>query len=456
MFLDQAAITVRGGDGGDGCVAWRREKFVPKGGPAGGNGGRGGDVWITADPNTDTLSAYVSRKRFVAGNGAPGSGSERAGADGEDLRLPVPPGTAVWLEDDGKRTLLRDLVHPGDRLLVARGGRGGYGNAHFKSSTRQRPDFAELGEPGEERSLFLELRLVADVGIIGLPNAGKSTLIAAISAARPKIAAYPFTTLVPHLGVVHVGGRSFVVCDIPGLIEGASEGKGLGHTFLRHVERCGVLVHLLDLSRGVGADGRLHPAVLVQDYRTIRRELERHSQALLEKRELVVISKTDLHPQHATEARRALEAAGIRVAAQVSAAAHRGTRALVRLLLPIILEERTRRAQAPATGNTGALPVLRPVGHSRMGDFRVHVTAEAIRVEGKRIEQLAVMTNFASAGGVERLLNVLDRVGLRRELLRMRSEHALPVFIGTVRIDPYLTGGERSSGEEGVQGAPHH
>ena len=236
MFLDEATITAIGGNGGRGCVSWRREKYVPKGGPDGGNGGRGGNIYIIADENTDTLSDFASTKKFSAQKGRFGSGRNKNGKDGEDLFLKVPPGTTIT--DSSDNTEVADLSTHGDQCLVASGGRGGFGNAHFKSSTRQRPDFAELGEPGEEREVQLELKLVADVGIIGFPSVGKSTLISVVSAAKPKIADYPFTTLVPNLGVVDVGERSFVVCDVPGLIEGDSEGKGLGDTFLKHIERC--------------------------------------------------------------------------------------------------------------------------------------------------------------------------------------------------------------------------
>ena len=243
MFLDEVAIIVRGGDGGRGVVSWRREKYVPKGGPDGGNGGKGGDVRLIADDNTDTLSAFASKKRFTAEHGKMGSGKKCHGRDGENLILKVPPGTLVYEQKTGRKipsrregefVLLADLEKHGDTVIIARGGRGGCGNAHFVNSYRQRPDFAELGEPGEERHCRLELKLIADIGIVGLPNVGKSTLIAAISSARPRVADYPFTTLIPNLGVVMVAGTSYIVCDVPGLIEGASTGKGLGDRFLRH------------------------------------------------------------------------------------------------------------------------------------------------------------------------------------------------------------------------------
>src|SRR3989344_1493775 len=288
MFLDEATIAVHGGNGGRGCVSWRREKFEPMGGPDGGTGGKGGNVIIMADENTDTLSDFASRKKFEALKGRFGSGSNRNGKAGEDMVLLVPPGTLVYeISEKGDRHLIADLAEHGDQITVAGGGRGGFGNAHFKSSTRQSPDFAELGEPGEKKMIKLELKLVADIGIIGYPSVGKSTLISVVSSARPKIADYPFTTLIPNLGVVNVADRSFIICDVPGLIEGASEGKGLGHEFLNHIERCGILLHVLDVSRG-DADQ------LIKDYKAIRKELESHSPTLAKKRELVILNKIDL------------------------------------------------------------------------------------------------------------------------------------------------------------------
>ncbi|MDD5470046.1 MAG: GTPase ObgE, partial [Candidatus Peribacteraceae bacterium] len=338
MFLDQASIKVIGGSGGRGCVSWRREAFVPKGGPDGGNGGNGGNVYLIADSNTDTLSAYASKKVFKAEIGHFGMGKNCNGKGGEDLLLPVPPGTLI--KDAATGAILADLPYPGDQVLIAGGGRGGYGNAHFKSSTRQRPDFAELGEPGEEKKIALELKLVADVGIIGLPSVGKSTLIAAISSARPKIADYPFTTLIPNLGVVSVDDRSYVVCDVPGLIGGASEGKGLGIQFLRHIERCGVLLHLLDVSRALGEGNVLDPQVLLADYKTIRAELEAYSPTLSQKQELVLLNKDDLVASHTEEAVTALKKAGVHVFMSISAAAHSGTEELKKKLLPLVLSFR--------------------------------------------------------------------------------------------------------------------
>ena len=245
-FIDEVKIYVKAGDGGNGAVAFRREKYVPFGGPAGGNGGKGGDVILYADPGMNTLVAFRRKRHFKAGRGGHGGGQNRQGAAGKDCRIPVPVGTVVRDAETGQ--ILADLVEPGQEVVVARGGRGGRGNAAFASPTNQAPRFAEKGAPGEERWLILELKLIADVGIIGVPNAGKSTLLSVISAARPKIADYPFTTLSPNLGVVTVNFHDFVVADIPGLIEGAHKGAGLGDRFLRHIERTRLLIHLLDLS----------------------------------------------------------------------------------------------------------------------------------------------------------------------------------------------------------------
>ncbi|WP_428936983.1 GTPase ObgE [Fontivita pretiosa] len=286
MFVDEAVIHVKAGDGGDGCVSFRREKYVPKGGPDGGDGGDGGSVIFVADPNKNTLMDFAGRHHWKAQRGQAGMGKKMAGKAGEDLIIPVPPGTLIYDLDQG--ILLADLDAPGKRAVVARGGRGGRGNWHFKSPTNQAPRYAEPGEPGQERNLRLVLKLIADVGLVGMPNAGKSTLLSVVSAARPKIADYPFTTLQPQLGIAELSGdRRIVIADIPGLIEGARHGAGLGHAFLRHIERTKIIVHLIDLYPMDGSD----PA---ENYRKIRRELEAFSPELARKRELVVANKIDL------------------------------------------------------------------------------------------------------------------------------------------------------------------
>ena len=289
-FIDETVITVIAGDGGDGIVAFRREKFVPRGGPNGGDGGRGGDVVIVADRNLATLWDQRYMPSVRAGDGAGGGGSERTGADGDDAVARVPVGTLVYdLEEGGEGALLADLVLHGQRVVVARGGRGGLGNTRFKGPTRQTPDFATPGKPGERRRLRLSLKLLADVGLVGAPNAGKSTLLRRISAARPRVADYPFTTLVPALGVAALGERRFVVADIPGLLEGASQGVGLGDRFLKHIQRTRVLVHLLDV--GTPAQQGQGP---LADYDSTRRELAAYDEALRDRAEIVALNKIDL------------------------------------------------------------------------------------------------------------------------------------------------------------------
>ncbi|MGQ0455572.1 MAG: GTPase ObgE [Hyphomicrobium sp.] len=280
-FLDQAKIYVASGAGGAGCIGFRREKFIEFGGPNGGDGGKGGDVWVECVANLNTLIDYRYQQHFKAKSGQGGMGQNRAGANGDDCIIKVPPGTQVFAEDG--ETLLADLIEPGQRTLIAKGGNGGFGNAHFKSATNQAPRHANPGLPGEELTLWLQMKLIADAGLIGLPNAGKSTFLAAVSAAKPKIADYPFTTLHPNLGVVRAGDGEFVLADIPGLIEGAHEGLGLGDRFLGHVERCRVLLHLVDATE----------ADVATAYKTVRRELKAYGNGLDKRKEIVALSKID-------------------------------------------------------------------------------------------------------------------------------------------------------------------
>ena len=448
MFLDEAIIEVTGGTGGRGCVSWRREKYVARGGPNGGDGGHGGNVVIIADENTDTLSDFASRKKFEADQGIYGSGSNKAGKDGQDLILRVPSGTTITeIDPETKKdvAIVADLREHGDQVIVAYGGRGGFGNAHFVSSTRQRPDFAELGEPGEHKSVRLELKLVADAGIVGYPSVGKSTLISVISNARPKIAAYPFTTLVPNLGVVTAHDRSYVVCDVPGLIEGASEGKGLGDKFLRHIERTGVLLHVLDISRALGEGNSVDVEKLVADYRAIRKELEAYSPLLAKKRELIVLNKVDLINDDVDALKKDLKKEGIEVFASISAATKLHTKELVEALLPIVLEEREKRADQILEEEERAeseLPVLKPQQESmRMGAYRLDKKQDGtVIIRGKRLEQFTRMTNFESSGGVDRFRFVIDKIGLAKALRQHRKgdfEEAA-VFIGDINVTEYI------------------
>ena len=343
-FVDEAEITVTSGAGGPGCVGFRREKFVPRGGSDGGDGGDGGDVVLIASRNENTLLSFRSRRRFQAQDGEPGGRSESTGADGSDVEIQVPVGTMIFdANADEGATPLADLAEDGQSWLAARGGRRGRGNARFKTSTRQTPDFAQDGLPGESRTLRLSLKLLADAGLVGFPNAGKSTLIRAISAAKPRVASYPFTTLVPSLGVVALDDRRIVVADIPGLIEGASKGVGLGDRFLRHVERTRVLVHLLDLGAMI-LEGR-NP---LDDYEALRHELGRYRPELLERREIVWLNKTDLVPEDrvgdVNGVAAALASRGCTVL-RGSGATGQGTRDLV-VALARTLDEVDRKAAA--------------------------------------------------------------------------------------------------------------
>lgn len=338
MFIDQAVIKVYAGNGGNGCIAFRREKFVPRGGPSGGDGGHGGSVWAAASSRLNTLYHLQFQRELRAGRGEHGLGSNCSGKAGEDVIIEVPVGSVIRDRNSGET--LADLARDGERVLVAKGGRGGLGNQHFATATRQAPRFAQPGEAGEERELQFELKLIADVGIVGLPNAGKSTLISVISAAKPKIADYPFTTLVPNLGVVEADGHeTFVVADIPGLIEGAHEGHGLGDRFLRHVERCSILVHLVDLSSSDTPSS---------DAETVARELELYSPELGRKPRIMVGSKLDsAHAGASSDLRRWAESEG-QPYLEISAVVGTGVRDLTRRLASAVREDREREAATAA------------------------------------------------------------------------------------------------------------
>jgi GTP-binding protein len=328
-FLDEAKAFVRSGDGGNGCVAFRREKFIEFGGPSGGDGGRGGDVIVEAVDGLNTLIDYRYRQHFKARPGGNGMGKDRHGANGADVVLKVPVGTQLF--DDDKITLIADLTKVGQRVVLAEGGNGGFGNAHFKSSTNRAPRHANPGEPGEERWLWLRLKLIADAGLVGLPNAGKSTFLAAVSAARPKIADYPFTTLNPQLGVVAIDDVEFVLADLPGLIEGAHEGVGLGDRFLGHTERCRVLLHLVD-----GTGGHAGSA-----YKTVRAELEAYGHGLTEKLEIVALSKSDaMTSEQIKEQKARLKRACKKMPLVLSALSGTGVQDVLRALLNVIKETR--------------------------------------------------------------------------------------------------------------------
>ena len=343
-FLDEAKVYIRSGDGGNGCVAFRREKFIEYGGPNGGDGGNGGDVVAEAVDGLNTLIDYRYQQHYFAKNGGGGMGKDRHGANGADAVLKVPVGTQIY-DEDGE-TLLADLTERGQRIALAHGGNGGFGNAHFKSSTNRAPRRANAGQPGKEHTIRLRLKLIADAGVVGLPNAGKSTFLAAVSAAKPKIADYPFTTLQPQLGVVEIDGREFVLADIPGLIEGAHEGVGLGDRFLGHVERCRVLLHLVD-----GTDGDAGAA-----YKTVRAELTAYGQGLADKPEIVALNKADaLTAGEIKEQVARLKRAAKKQPFVISAVSGNGVPEVLRALIAVIEKARDREVE-PTTVNAAWQP----------------------------------------------------------------------------------------------------
>jgi GTP-binding protein len=421
MFLDQVRIWVRGGDGGDGAATFRREAHVPRGGPDGGDGGRGGSVNLTVDPGETSLRDFRHAHHFKAVSGGRGAGQRMHGKAGSDLTLKVPPGTGIFDDESGE--LIGDLVASEQTLLVGRGGRGGLGNVHFATSTHQTPHHAQKGEPGEERWIRLELRLIADVGLVGLPNAGKSTLLAALTAATPKIADYPFTTLEPNLGVLDLGdedSRRPTIADVPGLIEGASSGAGLGHAFLRHVERTRILVHIVD---GSDRDPEWN-------YNVIRDELAAHDPALLEKPALVAFNKMD-RPR-AAEAWAAFQAArraeGVEAVA-ISASEGdglAGLRARLAALLPNAAELAEPREQAGIV-----IHHIDSVGDA----FRVEREDGVLVVHGKKIERLAAQTNFEVEESAERFQRDLVRLGIDEELRRRGVATGETVRIGGSELE---------------------
>jgi GTPase len=419
VFFDEATIVVRGGHGGNGVVSFRREKYIPFGGPNGGNGGKGGDVYLRVDDQLNTLVAFSRRRHFAAKDGDHGQGKGRQGRSGDDVYIDVPPGTVV--RDKASGEILADLTDPGQEVLVARGGRGGRGNEAFKSPTNQTPRFAERGEPGEERTLDLELRLIADVGLLGKPNAGKSTLLASVSAARPKIADYPFTTLSPNLGVVEIDDRSFVMADIPGLIEGAHEGAGLGLQFLRHVERTRLLVHILDAAS-------FDP---VTDYYAINQELALYSKKLAAKPQIVVLNKMDL-----TDAddmldlvREALEDEVDEILG-ISAVTRQGIVEFLRVLaarLEVLPEEEPEQPE---------LYVFRP--HEQAESVAVEIIREApgvYRLSGAEIERLAIMTDWSNDEAIERFERILHARGISARMDEAGVELGDTVFIGDIELE---------------------
>ncbi|GAB3730990.1 GTPase ObgE [Amycolatopsis oliviviridis] len=427
-FVDRAVIHLAAGDGGNGCASVHREKFKPLGGPDGGNGGNGGDVLLIVDPNVHTLLDFHFRPHARAGNGKLGQGGNRAGAAGETLEMRVPSGTVVMTEDG---EILADLVGPGTTFVAAQGGRGGLGNAALASKARRAPGFALLGEPGETRDLVLELRSVADVGLLGFPSAGKSSLISVLSAAKPKIADYPFTTLVPNLGVITAGSTVFTMADVPGLIPGASEGKGLGLDFLRHIERCAVLVHVIDCATfEPGRDP-------LSDMDALEEELARYTPSLggdlADRPRVVVLNKIDI-PDAAELAefvRPELEARGLSVF-EISTASRQGLKELTYALAAVVEKY---RADQPVP--EPAQVVLRPLAVDDAG-FTVELDPEeegAFIIRGSRPERWIRQTNFGNDEAVGYLADRLNRLGVEEVLARKGAVPGSPVTIGDVQFE---------------------
>jgi len=405
VFVDEAQIHVKAGDGGAGAVAFRREAHVPKGGPDGGDGGHGGDVWLVADHNVSSLLAFRDHPHRRATNGTHGSGKLRHGARGVDLDVAVPAGTIVH---DGTGAAIADLVQPGDRWLAAKGGQGGRGNARFLNNFRRAPSFAEQGEVGEERYLDLELKLMADVALVGFPNAGKSTLISRLTAARPKVAAYPFTTLEPHLGVVRFAGGDFVIADIPGLIEGASVGRGLGHRFLRHVERARVLLVLIDL----GADAGRSPS---EQYRVLLEELDRYRPELTDRPRLVIGSRADLADDEVADS------SALWDQRRVSAATGAGLDTTVRALAQLVSQ--ARADVVPVAGVVIHRPQPEGVAVQRTDDG-------GFVVLGRPAQRAVAVNDLTNAEALAYVQQRLKRLGVDRALVRAGAREGDVVRVG--------------------------
>jgi len=434
MFYDQAKIIVAAGNGGSGAMHMRREKYVPRGGPDGGDGGRGGTIYMEADTGLNTLLPFRHRRQFKADSGGPGGERQRHGRAGEDLIIQVPPGTVV--KDPVSGEVLADVVEPGRRFMVARGGKGGLGNTHFATSTHRTPEFAQKGEPGEARELDLELRVIADVGLVGYPNAGKSSLLASISAARPKIADYPFTTLEPNLGVVGIGDDSFVVADIPGLIEGAHEGAGLGLRFLRHIERTLLIVHMLDAARTEGRDP-------LEDFERINLELAEYSAELAQRPQIVAANKMDLPEarEHWDSLRAALAERGVPAYA-ISAATREGLEPLLRIVadrLAQMRREERERAEAEKPSDfevTADHQLYTPLQQSR--EFYVERAPDGVlEVTGKAPERAIKMTEMENEAGLKYLHQRLRQIGVTQTLEREGIKPGDIVRIGDIEL-PWL------------------
>ncbi len=419
MFVDKVTVLVKAGDGGNGVVSFRHEKYVDKGGPDGGDGGNGGSVVVVGSKNQDTLATYRFKKKITAEHGLPGSERKKHGKSGRDLVVQLPVGTVIT-KNDG--TILADLVDEVQRVIIAKGGKGGFGNAHFVSSVRQVPRVAEKGEPGEELELTFELKLIADVGLVGLPNAGKSTLLSRISHAKPEIANYPFTTLTPNLGVVDVDGESsFLVADIPGLIEGASNGKGLGDEFLRHIERTSVILHLVD---AYGAD-------ITKNYQTIQNELKNYGHNLSSKPQIVLITKVDgldediikdIHGQL-----KKIAPPGTKIMT-ISSLSGVGLVEMLRQVLRLVKKEKLRIDKQKES----TLPIL--TFEEPADRWHIRKQKNEYVVTGKKIESFAKRTDFSDYHGVQRLRDILKKMGIINALVKQGIDPGQQIIIGDPEI----------------------
>lgn len=416
-YFDEALITVKAGDGGNGIVAFRREKFIPNGGPSGGDGGRGGSVFFVCDPTLNTLYVFQHRRNYEATTGNNGRSKNMSGKSGEDLEIKVPPGTVI--RDADTDEVLGDMTDKGQRLRIAVGGKGGRGNQHFANSRNQAPQIAEKGEPGEARNLKLELKLIADIGIVGVPNAGKSTFLAAVSAAKPKIADYPFTTIIPNLGVADLGNyRTIVLADIPGLIEGAHMGAGLGFAFLRHIQRTKVLIHLLD---GLSSNP-------IADFGQTLTELALFDERLLKKPMIVALNKMDVADagEKWEQVKKEIEKRGYEIMA-ISAATQLGTRDLLNRASQLL-------AEAPPAEIDDATPVYRPGPDPDA--FEIKREGEGVwRVTGQKIERAAQMTYWEYEDSTRRFQNILDALGIRKALSQAGVKEGDMVLIGEAELE---------------------
>ena len=420
-FIDKASVIIQAGDGGNGIVSWRHEIYVDKGGPDGGDGGNGGDVVFVASRNQNTLANFRYQRELKAKPGANGGSARKHGRNGLDLEVAVPVGTAVVAEDG---TILADLVEDGQRAVIAKGGKGGFGNAHFISSVRQTPKIAEKGEPGEKIQAELELKMIADVGLVGLPNAGKSTFLSVVSNATPEIADYPFTTIKPNLGVATVDKNThLLIADIPGLIEGAAEGKGLGDEFLRHVERTAVLLHLIDA----------YQSNIVETYETIQKELQAYKIDLSSKPQIVALTKIEGLDQEIVEDQmnklRAVIPGGTPLFA-ISAPAHTGIKELLYEISTHVLSERARiAAEIAEKGTVNGVPVLK-IKDEQLA-WSIKKIDGVFKVTGRKIEKFAARTDFENEAGVQRLRDIMKKMGIMHELVRQKIEAGDKIVIGS-------------------------